>query len=181
MSVLLVFAVLTIPLKGVIEMSPDGWRDYKFCLKKINANRTAHLLTLLWKYCRKGGLLPRPESGLLSNTLKWIVQRDALLTKQETLPGRGTGVERSRVRELKKTALPCGSQSRFYGNQVSFWSLSGQLLWLRVIPGGMFSLSQDGFQQEGFWEVGRTCGLESTLSFSLLLFPSPFPNSSSWW
>ena len=90
-------------------------------------------------------------------------------------------LERSRVREPKKTALPCGSQSRFYGNQVSVWFLSGQLLWLRVIPGGMYSLSQDGFQQEGFWEVGRTCGLESTLSFSLLLFPSPFPNSSSWW
>ena len=27
------------------------------------------------------------------------------------------------------------------------------------------SLSQDGFQQKGFWEVGRTYGLESPLSF----------------
>ena len=27
------------------------------------------------------------------------------------------------------------------------------------------SLSQDGFQREGFWEVGRTYGLASPLSF----------------
>ena len=36
------------------------------------------------------------------------------------------------------------------------------------------SLSQGGFQQEGFWEVGRTCyGLVSPPSFW------PLPNSSS--
>ena len=28
-------------------------------------------------------------------------------------------------------------------------------------------LSQDGFQREGFWEVGRTYGLKSPLSFDL--------------
>ena len=29
------------------------------------------------------------------------------------------------------------------------------------------SLNQDGFQLDGFWEVGRTYGLESPLSFDL--------------
>ena len=29
------------------------------------------------------------------------------------------------------------------------------------------SLSQDGFQRDGFWEVGRTYGLVSPLSFDL--------------
>ena len=29
------------------------------------------------------------------------------------------------------------------------------------------SLSQDGFQREGFWEVGKTYGLASPLSFDL--------------
>ena len=37
------------------------------------------------------------------------------------------------------------------------------------------SYSQDGFQWEGFWKVGRTCTLESPLSFWR------FPNSSSGW
>ena len=37
-------------------------------------------------------------------------------------------------------------------------------------------LNHDGFQQEGFWEAGRTYGLASV--FSLLLI---FLNSSGWW
>ena len=35
-----------------------------------------------------------------------------VLTKQETLLGKGTRVEGSRVREPRRTALPHGSQSR---------------------------------------------------------------------
>ena len=35
-----------------------------------------------------------------------------VLTKQEILLGKGTRVESSRVREPRRTALPCGSQSR---------------------------------------------------------------------
>ena len=36
-------------------------------------------------------------------------------------------------------------------------------------------LSQDGFQQEGFWEVGRTFGLANVNPSSLLLtFPEFF-------
>ena len=34
-----------------------------------------------------------------------------VLIKQETLLGRGTWAESSRVREPRRTALPCGSQS----------------------------------------------------------------------
>ena len=34
-----------------------------------------------------------------------------MLTKQEILLGKGTGVESSRVREPMRTVLPCGSQS----------------------------------------------------------------------
>ena len=50
-----------------------------------------------------------------------------MLTKQETLLGRGTQVESSRARGPKRTALSRGSQSRgFYGNGISFWVVSGQ-------------------------------------------------------
>ena len=37
-----------------------------------------------------------------------------MLTKQEILLGKGTRVERSRVREPRRTALPSGSQSRVF-------------------------------------------------------------------
>ena len=48
-----------------------------------------------------------------------------MLTKQEILLGRGAWAESGGVREP------------------------------RVLPGGDTSLSQDGFQCEGFWEVGH--------------------------
>ena len=46
-----------------------------------------------------------------------------MLTKQETLLER---VESSRVREPRRTALPCGPQFQFYGDGVSFQVVSGQ-------------------------------------------------------
>ena len=53
----------------------------------------------------------------------------------------------------------------FYGDGVTFWVVSGPSPWFRVLPGGATSLSQDGCQQRGFWEVGRTYGLAYPLSF----------------
>ena len=49
-----------------------------------------------------------------------------ILTEQEILLGKGTWVESSRVREPRRTALLCGSQSRFYGDGISFWVVFGQ-------------------------------------------------------
>ena len=45
-----------------------------------------------------------------------------VLPKQETLLGGGAQVENSRVRELRRTAVPC---LRFYGNGVSLRGVSG--------------------------------------------------------
>ena len=44
-----------------------------------------------------------------------------MLIKQETLLGRGTWAESSRVRGPKTTALHGACSLRFYGNEVSFW------------------------------------------------------------
>ena len=44
-----------------------------------------------------------------------------MLTKQENLLGKGTWVESSRVKELRRTALPCGSL-QFYGDGISLVS-----------------------------------------------------------
>ena len=78
------------------------------------------------KLLREGGPLPGTESGLLSNTRNELSEETHVLTKQETLLGRGTQVESSRVREPRRAALPRGSQSQVYGDGVSFWVVSGQ-------------------------------------------------------
>ena len=77
-----------------------------------------------------------------------------MLTKQEILSGKGTWAESSRVMETRRTALPHGSQSRVFlvmalGSVLSLASHSDSESFLVVHT----SFSQDGCQQEGFWEV----------------------------
>ena len=61
--------------------------------------------------CAEGAPLPGPKSGLLSNTWNELSEETHVLTKQEALLGKGAWAEGSRVREPRRTALPCGSQS----------------------------------------------------------------------
>ena len=58
------------------------------------------------------GPLPGPETELLSNTQKRIVQGDTCADKARDFIGKGTRVESSRVREPRRTALVRGSQYR---------------------------------------------------------------------
>ena len=60
---------------------------------------------------QEGKPLLGPETGLLSNTRNELSKETHVLTKQEILLGKGTWVESSRVREPRRTALPCGLQS----------------------------------------------------------------------
>ena len=97
-----------------------------------------------------------------------------MLTKQEPLLERSAWTESRRVREPRRTALPCCSVSGFMvKGLVSRLSLashsdSGSVLVAHT------SLTQDGFQQEGFGEVNGTYGLTS--SFDLSQIPSHW-----WW
>ena len=89
-----------------------------------------------------------------------------MLTKQETLLGRGAP---GREQQGKGSQENCSAMwlaiSGFTVMElVSRLSLANHSD-LESFLLAQASLSQDGFQQEGFWEVGRTCGLESTLSF----------------
>ena len=86
-----------------------------------------------------------------------------MLTKQETLLGSSARAESSRVREPGRTALPHGSavlgfmvMGLVYGLSLANHTDSGSFLVARA------SLSQDGFQREGFCEVGRTYELASS-------------------
>ena len=131
---------------------------------------------------QEGEPLPGPKSGLLFNTRKWIVQGDTCADRGKGAFEKAAPVENIKVRELRRTALPCSSKSQGLSGTVSFqvvcgqsscathiWSDSGSFL------GTHASLSQDRFQHKGFWEIGRTYyGLSSPRSFG------PLPNSSSW-
>ena len=46
---------------------------------------------------------------------------------------------------------------RFSGDEIVFWVVSGQSFSFRVFLVVPASLSQDGLQQEGFWEDTWTC------------------------
>ena len=75
------------------------------------------LVSMPEKKVSKGLLYKReplsgPDSGLVSNTQKWIVQGDAHTNKGRDFMRNGTQVERSQVRETKRTALPFEWQSQ---------------------------------------------------------------------
>ena len=97
-----------------------------------------------------------------------------VLTKQEPLLERSAWAESRKVREPRRTSLPCCSVSGLMvKGLVSRLSLashsdSGSVLVVHA------SLSQDGFQQEGLRELNRTYGLTS--SFDLSQIPSHW-----WW
>ena len=89
-------------------------------------------------------------ASCLSLTNK-VSEETHVLTKQEILLGGSAQVESSRVREPGRTALPCGLGFMVMG-LVSGLSLanhsdSENFLVVHTL------LSQDGYQQEGFWEV----------------------------
>ena len=44
---------------------------------------------ILFKLLQEGGPLPEPETGLLSNTRKWIVRGDACADKARDFIGKG--------------------------------------------------------------------------------------------
>ena len=71
------------------------------------------------------------------------------LAKQEILLGKGTQVESSRVREPRRTALPHALMVIGLVSKLSLANHSDSQSFLVVHA----SLSQDGCQREGFWEV----------------------------
>ena len=76
---------------------------------------------------QEGGPLPGPETGLLSNTRKWIVRGDTCADKARDFIGKGTRAESRRLREPRRTALPRGSHS---------WVL----WWWNWFPGGLWPI-----------------------------------------
>ena len=98
---------------------------------------------------QEGESLLGPESGLLSNTQKWIVQGDTCADEARDFIGKGTWAESNKVREPRRTA-----QSRvLYGDGISFWVVSDQSFGLRVLPGGAhIAVKMDASEKDsGTW------------------------------
>ena len=121
--------------------------------------------------CRKGGPFQGPKLGSCLTLGNELSKDTHVLTKQETLLGKGTWVESSSVREPRRTALPWSSQSQVYGDGISFRVVFGQSFWLRVLPGGVCLVQPRWMLEKRILGGGRTCGV----SFW------PVLNSSGWW
>ena len=120
--------------------------------------------------CRKEDTFQGPRVGSCLTLGKELSKETHMLTKQETLLGRVPGQRAAGLRNPGGWLCHVAHSLWFYGDGVSFRVVSGQSFWFRVLPSGEL-LSQDGFQQGGFWEVGRTYGLVSSL---LWTFPEFF-------
>ena len=123
---------------------------------------------------QEGGPLPGPEMGTCLTLRNELSEETYMLTKQEISLGRGAWVESSRVREHRRNALPYGLQFLVLCNWVGFQIVAGQSLWLRYFLIVYASLSQDGFQRGGFWEVSRTYGPASHFDLSWILLVSKY-------
>ena len=124
------------------------------------------------RYYRKEDPLPGPESGLMSNTQKWIVWGDTPAETARDFTGKGClGEEQEGQGTQEDCSATWLTVSGFMVmGLVSRLSLASHsdLGFFLVAPS---LLIEDAFQQEGFWGVGRTGGI----SFW------PFLNSSGWW
>ena len=69
-------------------------------------------LYIMYHCCRKGDPFQGQKLGSCLTLRNELSKETHVLTKQEILLGKGTWMESSRVREARRTAQPCGSQSR---------------------------------------------------------------------
>ena len=89
-----------------------------------------------------------------------------MLTKQETVGKRHLGGDQ----QGKGTQENCSAMWLAVSGFMVMGLVSGLSLANHCDSGAVLmvraTLSQDGFWREGFWEVGRTCGLKSPFDLS---------------
>ena len=107
-------------------------------------------------YCWKGG----PFQGLRVGsrlTLGNKLSKEIHVIKARDFIGKGSSMKSRRVRNPEELLCHVAHSLRFSGDGVYFRVVSGQSFSFRVFLVVHASLSQDGFQQEGFWEDTWTC------------------------
>ena len=112
-SYLITSAMSLFPNKVTLKNS--GLRCQHMNLERHNSmhNNVPHC-------CRKADPFQGPKLGSCLTLGDELSEETHVVTKQETLLGKGTRVESSRVREPRRIALPCGLQFGFYGDGISF-------------------------------------------------------------
>ena len=75
---------------------------------------------------QEGGPLPEPEMGSCLTFGNELSEETHVLTKQETLLGKGTRVESSKVREPGELLCHVACSLGFYGDGISFLVVFGQ-------------------------------------------------------
>lgn len=136
--------------------------------------------------CRKGDPFQGLRLGSCLTFRKELSKETHLLTKQETLLGKGTQAESSRVREPRRTALPRGLQSRVYGDGISCRVVFSQSFWLRVLPGGAHLVQPRWMPVRilgggiSFWPFLNSSGLWWLISSHSLPGPPAIKNSCKW-
>ena len=120
---------------------------------------------------QEGGPLPGPETGLLSNTWKWIVWGDTCADKARDFIGKGYPGGEQQGKGTQENSSAMWLSLGFYGDGPSFRVVFSQSFWLRVLPDGACLVQPRWMPERRILGGGQTCGV----SFW------PFPNSSGWW
>ena len=116
---------------------------------------------------QEAGTLPVPKSLTLGNELSKETHR---LTKQESLLGRGTWAECSRIRIPGELLCLVACSLWFYDGGIIFQVVFGQSFWLIILPGGAYIDQPRWMPARRILGVGWTCGVTFWT----------FPNSSGW-
>ena len=110
-----------------------------------------------------------PKLGSCLTLRNELSERDTCADKARDFIGKGCLGGEQYIWKPRRTALPRGFMV-FYDEGISFWVVSSQSFWLKVLSGGAH-LVQPRWIPERILVGGRTCGV----SFW------PFSNSSGWW
>ena len=123
----------------MLELPPQGaWvQSLVWELRSHKLHSVAKKKMLLWFkiflgacICyRKGDLFQGLRVGSCLTLGNKLSEESHMLTKQESLLGRGAWAESRRVREPRGTAMPCGSQSRV----LWWWGSFPGFLWPNIL------------------------------------------------
>ena len=124
------------------------------------------------KLLQERGCLPGPETGLLSNTRKWIVQGDTCADKARDFIGKGHpgGEQWGKGTQENSSVTRLAVSGFMVMGLVSGLSLANHSD-SRVLPGGARLVQPRWMPERRILGGGRTCGIS--------FWPSL--NSSSWW
>ena len=152
--------------------SLEEWEIYNVVLLVIQYQKSLlwnpREIFLLMNLLQEGGSLPGPETGLLSNTQKWIVRGDTCWQSKRFYWERAPGWRAVGSGNPGELLCHVAHSLGFYGDGISFWVVFSQSFWLRVLPGGACLVQSRWMPERRILGGGQTC------CCLLLTFPELF-------